>query len=134
LTVQVEAIALEVIELQKEADSMEQQVRKHLLQRSCTALIHRPCVEQLVDRKAGLAASEEQLTELEKVASQRKQKYEGAKGELDSRRQLISDCEKDIVKLSKVRCCHCAVHSSACDLTPGCRHGTRPRKSWRKRS
>ena len=56
-----------------------------------------------MDRKAGLAASQEQLKELEEAAFMRRQKYDDAKAELDSRRQLISDCEKDIVKLAKVR-------------------------------
>jgi structural maintenance of chromosome 2 len=61
--------------------------------------------KQLQDKEAGLLELEQAVTELEEKAAECKQNYEDANTDLDSRRKRISDCEKEIVKLTKVRVC-----------------------------
>lgn len=78
----VESITLEMGETVKEVGDMQEQVK---------------------EREAALAVAATEVAELETLAGDRKREYEEAKLELDSRRQRISECEKQIVKLAKAR-------------------------------
>eukprot|EP01043_Picozoa_sp_COSAG02_P046520 COSAG02_NODE_4358_length_5457_cov_2.064390_8_plen_287_part_00 len=59
--------------------------------------------EQVKEREAALAEAATEVAELETQAAARKQEYEEAKQDLDNRRLRISECEKQIVKLTRAR-------------------------------